>query len=159
MSLLKDKFGNLKPGYLPKFKDFIKQISQFGGGAEDDKYINAKSFSNVYELYTYAFFIALYKDIKIDLSEDDKLIGFWEMKNWEPKALTDSLITCAIAESNFDMNALEEGDSSYMTEQIKLVKREIEAYANAGLEFIKGEIDQDPELLEDDMYFINLLSS
>ncbi|MCC4832816.1 hypothetical protein LMH66_09245 [Shewanella sp. 10N.7] len=158
MSILKKKFGKLKPGYLPKFKDFFEQITQFGGGVEGEKYIKAKSFSNAYELYIYAFFIGLYKDKKVDITEDDKLNGFWEMENWRPITLTDSLITCAIAESNFNMSALEEGDDKFISEQVKLVKKVIESYANGGLELIKNEIDQDPELLEDDMYFIRLLS-
>ncbi|MDL5029788.1 hypothetical protein QR676_21410 [Vibrio sp. TMPB1044] len=157
MSILTTKLGNLKPGYLPRFKDFFEQVTQFGGGAEGDKYLKAKSFSNAYELYIYAFFIGLYKDKKIDITQDDKTQGFWEMKNWKPKELTDSVITCAIAVSDFNMNAIEDGDDKFVTEQIKLLKTEIESYANGGLSYIKSEIDQDPELLEDDMYFIRLL--
>ena len=158
MSILKKKFGKLKPRYLVKFKEFFEQLSQFGGGVEGDKYINAKSFSNAYELYIYAFFIGLYKSKKIVLTDEDKLKSFWEIENWKPTTLTDSLITCAIAESDFNMSALEEGDEKFIVDQVKLVKVVIEEYANGGLAFIKNQIDEDPELLEDDMYFIKLLS-
>jgi hypothetical protein len=91
--------------------------------------------------------------------DEDKLTGFWEMKNWKPVSLTNSLLTCAIAVSDFDMNAIEENDNDFISKQIELVKTEIEAFANGGLELLKSEIDQDPELLEDDMYFIKLLSN
>jgi hypothetical protein len=57
------------------------------------------------------------------------------------------------------MNAIEENDNDFISKQIELVKTEIEAFANGGLELLKSEIDQDPELLEDDMYFIKLLSN
>lgn len=159
MISLQEKFGNLKPGYMQKYRDFIEQVAQFGGGAEDDKYTQAKSFSNTYELYIYAFFIGLYNDKRIDITDEDKLTSFLEMKNWKPEALTNSLLTCAIAVSDFDMNSIEEKDNDFISKQIRLVKSEIEAFANGGLEFIKSEIDQDPELLEDDMYFIKLLST
>ncbi|MCC5452868.1 hypothetical protein LMJ53_14160 [Rheinheimera sp. UJ51] len=158
MISLKNKLGNIRPGFLPKFKGFFEQVTQFGGGAEGDKYIKAKSFSSAYELYTYAFFIGLYKEARYDLTDEDKLEDFWEMKNWQPSSLTNSLLTCAIAVSDFDMNAIEVNDEDFVSKQVKLVKREIESYANGGLELIKSEIDQDPELLEDDMYFIKKLS-
>ncbi len=158
MSTLSQKFGKLKPGYLPEFKGFIENHSQFGGGAADEKYVKAKSFSSVYEFYIYAFFIGLYKNERFDFSLEDKLTTFWELENWKPKELVDTLLACAIAESNFDMVEIEHMEENLYFEQTKLIQREIEAYANGGLKYLQKEFIEDPELYEDDMYFIKLLS-
>jgi len=159
MNILENKFKRLKPGYLHQFKDFIELHAQKGGGSESDKYIQAKSFSNVYELYMYSFFVGLYKNERYDLTDEDKLSGFWEVENWRPLELVESLLTCAIAESDFDMIAIEDGDDEFISKQVRLVKREIEAYANGGLRYIKSDFDDDPELMEDDTYFLKLLSN
>jgi len=159
MNVLENKLGKLKPGYLLQFEGFIELHSQKGGGSEGDKYIQAKSFSNVYELYIYSFFVGLYKNERYDLADDDKLSRFWEIENWRPSELVESLLACAIAESNFDMIAIEDGDDEFISEQVKLVKREIETYANGGLKYIKSEFDNDPELIDDDTYFLKLLST
>ena len=54
---VKDKLEKMDPGYLLEFENLIRYVAQFGGGAEGEKYSNAKFFSNVYEVYIYAFFL------------------------------------------------------------------------------------------------------
>jgi hypothetical protein len=159
MCKLNQKFGKLNPGYLSEFKKFIESHSQFGGGGVDEKYIKAKSFSSAYEFYIYSFFIGLYQKERFDFSIEDKLTTFWEVENWKPKPLVDTLLACAIAESDFNMVEIEHMDDNQVARQIKLVQREIEAYANGGLRFLQKEFTENPELYEDDMYFIKLLSA
>lgn len=155
---ISEKIRKIKPGYLPQFDDFVKKVAQFGGGSDTDKYVKVKSFSNAYEVYIYAYFLGLYTSNKFDLTDDDKLKTFWEMENWKPIELVDSIITCAIATSDFDMLNIENGNEQFISSQIKILKREIESYANGGLAYLTKEFEEDPELLEDDTYFISLLN-
>ena len=158
MNIIDKKLYKLNPVYLAEYEDLIRSHSQFGGGASENKFIQAKSFSNVYEFYIYAFFIGLYKNKKVEIISEDKTKSFWEMDNWKPKELVDYLIICAIAESEFDMVAIEQMDEKDASEHIKLLKQEIEKYANGGLRYINDKLEEEPELKDDDMFFISLLS-
>ena len=51
----------------------------------------------MYEFYVYAFFLGLARDLKIEITVEDKVKTFWEMENWKPKELIDYLLACAIA--------------------------------------------------------------
>ena len=158
MSQLDQKIYKIKPVYLDEFDELIKRHSQFGGGASESKFVHAKSFSNVYEFYIYAFFIGLYNNVKVEIVGDDKTKTFWEMENWKPKELVDYLIVCAIAASEFDMVGIEQLDDSKLSEHVKLLKKEIEKYANGGFRFISDMLDREPDLIDDDTLFIRLLS-
>ena len=65
MNIVEKKMYKLRPGYLARFEDLLRRYSQFGGGADDEKYTQGRAFSNVYEFYAYAFFIGLYKDLSL----------------------------------------------------------------------------------------------
>lgn len=158
MSMISQKLHNISPVYLAEFEELIKDHSQFGGGAKGNKYIHAKTFSNVYEFYMYAYFIGLYKGLKEEIVVDDRTVKFWEMNHWKPKDLVDYLLMCAIEESDFDMVGIEQMDDDEAIGQIRLVKQEIEKYANGGLRYIRDKLETEPELAGDDMFFIRLLS-
>ena len=155
---LEQKFLKINPGYMPQFEDMIKRFSQFGGGVENEKYALGRAFSNVYEFYIYAFFIGLYKRQKIDLTSEDKLKTFWEMINWKPREIVDHMLAIAIAESDFNMVAIEHLDDSEVVKEIKLVKGSIEAYANGGFMYISKLIEEDPEIVEHEDFFIKQLA-
>ncbi len=153
-----EKLHRMNPAYLSQFEDFIKSHCQFGGGAEKEKYTQARSFSNVYEFYIYAFFIGLYKNKKLEIIDGDQTKTFWEIGNWKPRELVDYLITCAIAESDFDMASYELMKDEDASSHLKLIKNQIEAYANGGLKYLFDTMNDDPELSQDDMFFIRLLA-
>ena len=159
MNIIENKLNKIKPAYLTEFHSLIETHSQFGGGATEDKFIQGKSFSNVYEFYIYAFFIGLYNNKKEDILKDDDTKTFYEMENWKPKELVNYLFACAIGESEFDMVGIENMDEGDISKQIRILKNEIEQYANGGFRFISDLLITDPNLIEDDTFFINLLSS
>ena len=158
MNLISDKIYKFKPVYLTEFDDLVKIHAQFGGGASDEKFNRGKSFSNVYEFYVYAFFIGLYSQTRIEILDGDDTKSFWEIENWKPKELTDYLISCAIAESDFDMNQIEQAEAANINNMMKPIKNTIEEYANGGFSYIKSKLDSEPDLIDDDMFFINILS-
>lgn len=158
MNILEKKIGSIKPVYLKEYEEFIKRHSQFGGGAQDDKYTKGKTFSNVYELYIYAFFLGLKNSVSVDIMPDDAVKGFWELENWKPKDLVNYLVMSALAESKFDMVSIEFDDESEVKNQINELKLTIEKFANGGIKLLKEELHAEPDLIDDDLFFINKLS-
>jgi len=157
MSILKQKFGKLKPRYLVSFETFIKRYAQFGGGSAEDKFSKAKAFSSVYEFYIFCFFLGLNRNKKIEITESDEAKGFWEIENWKPPLLIDLLYVCAIGESNFDLVAIEHMDEPELKTEIGKVLKIIEEYANGGLLLVQQEIEEDEEAAMDELLFIKLL--
>ena len=155
---LEQKLLKITPGYMPQFEDQIRRFSQFGGGAEDDKYTQGRAFSNVYEFYIYAFFIGLYKNQRVDLTSEDKLKSFWDVGNWKPRELVNHMLAISIAESDFNMVEVEHIDDVSVVREVKLVKGTIESFANGGLMYIAKLIEEDPESVEHEDFFIKLLA-
>ena len=158
MSIVEKKMYKLRPGYLGRFEDLLRRYSQFGGGADDDKYTQGRSFSNVYEFYAYAFFIGLYKDTPMDLSDDDDLKAFWEIENWRPKEMIDHILACALARSDFDMLAVQEKEEAEVTADMRILRGTIEQYANGGLDYISKRVEEDPDQAEQDDFFLKMMT-
>jgi hypothetical protein len=153
------KIMNLSPRYLEKYEDLLRRYSQFGGGAEDERYTKGRYFSNVYEFYTFAFFLGLYKQKPLKLTEDDKLKTFWEVKNWQPQGLVKNLIACAISKSDFDMYQVQYLDSdSLIASEVGKIRTTMESYANGGFEVVTKEIESNPDHAEQDDFFIRMLA-
>ncbi len=160
MSLIEGKIGNLKPRYLEKHEELIRKFAQFGGGVEEHKYDQGRAFSNVYEFYIYAFFLGLSKGITADLSGDQKLRSFIEVKAWKHSGLTKTLISCAIAESDFDMLRVQtlENDTEISAE-VRIIRDCIEGFANGGFDLIQQAVADDPDGAESDDFFVSMLSA
>ncbi|WP_151704761.1 hypothetical protein [Nitrincola alkalilacustris] len=159
MNIVESKIYKMRPGYLSKFDSLVKRFAQFGGGAEENKYIEGHGFSSAYQFYTFAFFIGLYANSPLDLSPDDKLVDFWEIENWKPRPLINQLISCALAESDFDMVGVENFDESMVTQEVKKIRMTIERFANGGFEIIQNSIDENPDEVANDDFFVKMLSN
>tara|TARA_R110002049_G_scaffold226928_4_gene399022 strand:+ start:602 stop:1081 length:480 start_codon:yes stop_codon:yes gene_type:complete len=156
--MISKKIYGLKPAYRDKYAQLIKDYSQFGGGAKDEQYVQAKSFSNTYEFYIYAYFLGLKTNTKDELLDAKEISTFWDIENWKPRNLVDYLISCAISSSDFDMIGIESASESEVSEQIGILKRNIETYANGGFSFILKLIQDDPDCIEDDRLFVRLIA-
>ena len=157
MNFIKGIIERLNPRYLSQFRPMIESIAQFQGGVENEKFENAKFFSNTYEFYIYAFFIGLANDKLVTILPDDKAETFWSMDNWKPKELTNQIVVCAIAKSNFDMSGIEHMQETEARIEVQKILKTIEGYANGGLQIIQDLKNSDPETFEDDMFPIRLL--
>ena len=158
MNIVEQKIYNISPGYLPSFLSMIEKYSQFGGGADDQRYIRGRYFSNVYEMYIFAFFLGLRNDQPFELTDNDKLTKFWEIKNWKPEEITNHLVMSSIAKANINLFSLQDLDERELTVEIGKLKTIIEKYANGGLQIISDHIDEDPDKAESDTFFIEMLS-
>jgi len=157
-NIVEKKLYRINPVYKDEFSDFINRHAQFGGGAESDRYIKARSFSNVYEFYIYAFFVGVRTNTKLDIYPDDSTSTFWEIENWRPREIVDYLFAVAIPLSDFDMVGIEFMDDKCVSEEIKKIKRTIESYANGGFKYLSETLSRDPDLIDDDLLFLHMLS-
>lgn len=158
MNLLKKRLGSYKPKFLKSFEPLISRYAQYGGGSSDDKFDKAKAFSNVYEFYIYAFFIGLSKNRVLEITTQDDAKGFMEIENWKPPELVEQLLICAISESAFDMNAVENMEKDDLYKESNKIFSTIEKYANGGFLYIKQQIDENQELADDELIFVNFLA-
>lgn len=158
MNDIERRIYNIKPVYRMEFDGLIKQYAQFGGGTDSDRFSKGRSFSNVYEFYIYSFFVGLRTNTRLDIFDDDKVTSFWEVKNWKPKPIVDYLISSAIAFSDFDMLAVENMSDKSVSSEVKKIKEVIESYANGGLQYISDFLKDEPDMVDDEMLFIRLLS-
>lgn len=157
MNLLKKRINSFRPKFLQSFEPIISRYAQYGGGSKEDKFNRGKAFANVYEFYIYAFFIGLAKNKSLELTPEDTAKDFWEMENWKPADLTEQLIICAIAESGFDMNAVENMDKDSLYKESTKILSTIEKFANGGFLYIKQKVEESEEAAEDELLFVNLL--
>lgn len=155
---LKQKFGRLNPRYLTRFEPLLTRYAQFGGGSADDKFDKAKSFSNTYEFYIYCFFLGLQYDKKLEVLSVDEAKTFWTIENWRPVEVVDQLYICAIAESDFDLIAIEQMDESEIKSEMAKVLNTIEGFANGGFQIIKQKLEDDEESAMNDLFFVGLLA-
>ena len=158
MNMVEKKIYSISPGYLPHFKSMFKKYVQFGGGADSQRYVKGRYFSNVYEMYTFAFFLGLKKEKPFEITDDDTLVKFWEIENWKPREITDHLVASSIARTDIDLFSLQDLDDRELTAEIGKLKNTIEKYANGGLKIIEVSIEEDPDKAEQDTFFIEMLS-
>ena len=158
MIKIEPKIGNLRPRYLSKFHSLVDSVTQFGGGAEEDRFITGKTFSSAYEFYIYCFFLGMASGERYTIVDDDESQSFWELVNWKPKELRDQLISCAIAKSDFDMFATQFMDEEEIQQEVRKLRDTMEAYANCGMALVAKAYEEDPSCYEDDHFFITKLA-
>lgn len=158
MTIVEKKLGNISPRYLSRFEDLVCSLSQKGGGKDSEKYTTGRSFSNVYELYLYAFFLGVRNNVQCEITDGDKTEKFWEVVNWKPASVRDQFIGCAIALSDFNLADVEHMSEPDISVSVSLLKQTIEAYANGGLEMLEQAISADPDSAAADMFLLDLLA-
>jgi hypothetical protein len=84
---------------------------------------------------------------------------FWEIENWKPQELTDQLIACALAESDFDMVGVENLEETDISKEVRKLKVTIERYANGGFEIIQDAVEENPDEVANDDFFVKMLTS
>jgi len=158
MNIVERKIYKINPVYKKEFSKLINLHAQFGGGVENERFIKGRSFSNLYEFYIYAYFVGLRTNTTLIIFSNDDTSTFWEMENWKPKPVVDYLVASAIAHSDFDMFAVENMDDREVSDEVKKIKNTIEKYANGGLQYISKKLADDPDLVDDELLFVRLLS-
>ena len=160
MENLFDKWKTKIPKYSEEFKETLfKSLSEKFGAEGDKKVSLGKHFSTNYELYTYAFFLGLYRNEyspipntvkKIDFSHH---IQFWGNKTTisfrkDFTKLQEYIFAALIAKSNIDFIALDKGEISE-DDVVKELITTMEGYTHGGLTLIKEKLE------DNSSYFLN----
>jgi len=148
-----DIWGRRNPKFEKKYEDsVIKVLSEFGKKANETTTAKGKIFGNGYEPYIIAFFIGLYSDKRLPLSDDTRDLR-WPLQNWgnvearnlrKPYPNLRSYIFMAlVAKSDIDWIALEKGEIEASAVVSVLIKT-MEEYANYGFVFMAEKLKEDP---------------
>lgn len=150
-----DIWGRRNPRFEKKYEDSVMRvISEYGKKATDKTNAKGKIFGNGYEPYIIAFFIGLYSNKRIPLSEDtDDLKGlgqplqYWgnnETRNLRKAypGLRSYIFIALVAKTDIDWIALDKGDIKVSTVVTSLINM-MEEYANYGFSVMEEKLNAD----------------
>lgn len=150
-----DIWGRRSPKFEKKYEHSVMRvISDYGVGASEHTNAKGKILGAGYEPYIIAFFIGLYSNKKLPLSEnpnDVKVLGqplqFWgnieSRKNRHAYSNLRSYIFIAlVAKTDIDWIAIDKGDLKVNTAVIKLIDT-MEEYANYGFSVMEEKLKED----------------
>jgi hypothetical protein len=151
-----DIWGRRNPRFEKKYEQsVIRVISDYGIGASENTDAKGKIFGAGYEPYIMAFFIGLYANKRIPLSEDlDDLKGlgqplmYWgnlDSKKYRKaySGLRSYIFIALVAKTDIDWIALDKGDIKVNTVVTSLVET-MEEYANYGFSVMEEKLKEDP---------------
>lgn len=142
----------------------IRQIADYGSGA--NSYNSAKGFSlgGGYEVYILAFFIGLYANKRRPIQGEKKSFGqpiqYWGNleKRGERKPyskLRDYLFAACIARTDIDLLALERNDISASAAVTAMITT-MDEYANYGLHQLLDKLEEDKHFFTNNSSFLSI---
>lgn len=148
-----DAWGRRNPKFEKKYEEsVIKVLSEFGKKASDNTNAKGKIFGNGYEPYIIAFFIGLYADKKLPLTEETKDLRY-PLQYWgnvETRGLRKAypslrsyIFMALVAKTDIDWIALDKGEIDAGGAVSCLIKT-MEEYANYGFSFMEEKLKEDP---------------
>lgn len=162
-----DIWARRNPKFEIKFETtLIRKFTDYGVGASKLSTAKGKTFGGGYELYIYAFFIGLYKDKQIELSDENKTFGypiqFWgnlsnkkHRKSYE--GIRDYIFTALVARADkFDIIALEKNELT-TNKAVDYLIETMEKYANYGFHFLEDILEDNPTYFYKAIGFLDLL--
>ncbi|QBN17831.1 glycoside hydrolase family 15 [Flavobacterium nackdongense] len=166
MKNLFEKWKEKIPNYSEVHKSLFDSLSQ-KFGAEGEKKINlGKNFSTNYELYTFAFFLGLYKNEFTPISDGEKktnfrhAIQFWGSKSSPIRKdftnLQENMFIALVAKTSIDLVALEKGELDE-DDAVKTLIKTMESYTNGGLILIKEKLEENPNYFLQPTSFLNMI--
>ena len=150
-----DIWGRRNPRFERKFeKSVLRIISDYGIGASENTGSKGKALGAGYEAYIMAFFIGLYANRKLSLSDDSdnlKVLGqpiqFWgnlDSKKFRKaySGLRSYIFIALVAKTDIDWIALDKGNIKVNTVVTSLVET-MEEYANYGFSVMEEKLKED----------------
>lgn len=164
-------WGKRNPEYEIQYDDsLVKQFSDYGKGSNSGSADRAKILGAGYEVYIMAFFIGLYANKKLPLTDDHskrKVLGqplmYWgNQENRKDRKSYNKIINyifaALIAKTDIDFMSLEKGDVSARVVVDQLVDT-MEQYANFGFSCMLEKIDENPGYFYNNEAFLNIFTS
>lgn len=150
-----DIWGRRNPRFEKKYEQSVlRVISDYGVGASENTGAKGKVLGAGYEPYIMAFFIGLYSDKKLPLSEDSddlKVLGqpLDKWGNLDSKKLRKAysnlrsyIFIALVARTNIDWIAVDKGEINVSTAVTQLIKT-MEEYANYGFSVMEDYLNKD----------------
>lgn len=152
---LLDIWGRKNPKFEKKFEQSVMRvISDYGIGASEHANAKGKVLGAGYEPYIMAFFIGLYSNKRLPLSEDSdetKTLGqpiqFWgnlDSKKFRKaySKLRTYIFVALVAKTDIDWIALDKGDIKVSSVAASLLET-MEEYANYGFTILEDKLKED----------------
>lgn len=150
-----DIWGRRTPKFEKKYEQSVMRvISDYGVGASENTGAKGKILGAGYEPYIMAFFIGLYSNKRLPLSDDSddlKVLGqplqYWgnldskKFRHAYP-ALRSYIFIALVAKTNIDWIALDKGDIKVSTVVTKLIET-MQDYANYGFSVMEDKLRED----------------
>lgn len=150
-----DIWGRRTPKFEKKYEQSVMRvISDYGVGASENTGAKGKILGAGYEPYIMAFFIGLYSNKRLPLSEESdelKVLGqplqYWgnldskKFRHAYP-ALRSYIFIALIAKTEIDWIALDKGDIKVSSVVAKLIET-MEEYANYGFSVMEDKLQED----------------
>lgn len=163
-----DIWGHRNPRFEKRYEhNVLRVITDYGIGASENTEAKGKILGAGYEAYIMAFFIGLYADKKLPLSEnsaDLKVLG-QPIEKWGnldskkfrkayPK-LRGYIFDALVANTNIDWISLDKGITKASAEVTKLVST-MEEYANYGFAVMEDKLKEDKSYFFSQRAFLDL---
>lgn len=142
----------------------LRVLTDYGVGASENTNAKGKILGAGYEAYIIAFFIGLYADKRLPLSDDIKKLGqpLDKWGNLDSKKfrraysrLRSYIFIALVAKTDIDWIALDKGDISVSAVVGKLIES-MEEYANYGLSFMEEKLRDDSSYFYSNRSFLDI---
>jgi len=158
-SQLRDLIGQKRPRYKEQYRALIESISKKGDTSGKGGF---SSFGAYYQTYMYAFIIGykLGKDKQNFIQANEKTSDFFVFSQWSPTTIRDYITMLLLNRSeDFGFKWVELENASAETIDIFVTEliRQMEGYANAGLEYLQNKWDNENMKFRNPFVFVNFL--
>lgn len=167
MSLI-DEWGKKNPLFEKKYEQSVlRVISDYGIGASENTSAKGKVLGAGYEPYIMAFFIGLYADKRLPLSDDSddlKKLGqplqFWgnlDSRKFRRaySGLRSYIFIALVAKTDIDWIALDKGEIEVGEVMKKLIET-MEEYANYGFSVMEEKLKEDKGYFYSNRSFLDI---
>jgi len=155
---LKDRAPEFESKYHEMILEFtIQKGGKMGQQTEEERWVQGKYFSNMYEMYMYAALLGLRKDFRLPIPRGTEKQKFIEIRSWQHMDVADYILMGVLAKSDLDFNALEDMEENEVETELTKLKSLLEEYANGGFDLIRAKKEGEPSFFLNENCFLDLL--
>jgi len=153
--VFRERLNDLRPAYDEKYRDLLDRISQKGDATGRG---NVSTFGAFYQTYMYAFLIGLRLGEQRPIER--RGMDFAKVGQWKPVPLKDFVLLTLFNRTSamgYSWNDLETAKPEIIEQFLRAFQKELEGYANRGLEYLQDKFDNEKYIFDDPNVFMNIL--